>query len=138
MAKTAPRKKKKATPSPAAKKRGKADVNMLCDVIIDSIQDKKGEEIVLLDLRSIPDTPADFFIICSAAATVQAKAIADHVGYRTKEELNDKPWHIEGYLGLEWVLMDYVNIVVHIFLKHKRDYYELEDLWSDAKTKKIK
>lgn len=120
----------------ARKKNKKDDILKLSDLIIDSIQDKKGEQIVRLDLRKIEDSAADFFIICSADATVQVKAIADHIAEKTKEKLNDKPWHIEGYSNLEWVLMDYVNIVVHIFIKRRREFYQLEDLWSDADIQK--
>jgi ribosome-associated protein len=93
---------------------------------------KKGENIVSIDLRNIPDAAADFFIICDAASTVQVKAIADNVMQHTQEKLHEKPWHSEGLQHAEWVLLDYVDTVVHIFLKPQRRFYQLEELWSDA------
>jgi ribosome-associated protein len=101
-------------------------------VIIQSIQEKKGENIISIDLRNIPDAVSDFFIICDATSTTQVKAIADHVEKKTTEVLGENPWHSEGYANLQWVLLDYVDTVVHIFHKPQRDFYQLEELWSDA------
>ena len=111
------------------KKKAALSVN---DVIIQSIKDKKGENIVSIDLRNIPDTISDYFIICDADNTTQVKAIAEHVMEETQKRLGEKPWHKEGLREMEWVLIDYVNTVVHIFHKPTRKFYQLEELWSDG------
>jgi ribosome-associated protein len=110
----------------------KTEVAGLNDLILQAIQDKKGEQIVSLDLRKIKDAVADYFIICEASSTVQVKAIADHVVEHTRKTIGEMPWHTEGQHNLEWVLIDYVNVVVHVFLKEVRRFYQLEELWSDA------
>jgi len=101
-------------------------------VIIKAIQDKKGESIVSLDMRKIPEAVADFFIICEAGANVQVKAIADSVQDLVKQECGEMPYRHEGYQALQWVLVDYVNVVVHIFQKETRKFYRLEEMWSDG------
>jgi ribosome-associated protein len=101
-------------------------------VIIQSIQEKKGENIITIDLRSIPDAVTDFFIICDAESTTQVRAIAGNVIEKTKKISDENPWHVEGLQHAEWILLDYVDIVVHIFLKPLRRFYQLEELWSDA------
>ena len=100
--------------------------------IINAIHEKKGEYIVSLDLRKIPEAVADFFIICEASSSTQVKAISDHVEHLVKEVLKEAPYHHEGYHGLHWVLIDYVNIVVHVMLPETRKFYKLEEMWSDA------
>lgn len=100
--------------------------------IIRAIQDKKGENIVALDLRKIPEAAADFFIICEAGSGTQVKAIADFIEERVKEETRETPYRVEGMTALQWVLIDYVNIVVHIFLPENRKFYRLEEMWDDA------
>ena len=102
--------------------------------IIQSIQEKKGEYIVALDLRKIPEAVADFFVICEAGSTTQVKAIADYVEFHTKEVLNESPYKHEGHQGMQWVLIDYVNIVVHVMLPETRKFYKLEEMWSDAES----
>lgn len=109
----------------------KAKVN-LQDVIVNSIKDKKGGNIVSLDLTHINDAIANCFIICEAESTVQVKAIAEHIEEQTKSILDEGPWHKEGLQRMEWVLLDYVDCVVHIFLPQVREYYQLEELWHDA------
>jgi ribosome-associated protein len=101
-------------------------------VIIKAIQDKKGENVVSLDMRKIPEAVADFFIICDANANVQVKAIADSVEDLVKKECGELPYRHEGYQALQWVLVDYVNVVVHIFQKETRKFYRLEEMWSDG------
>ena len=110
----------------------KRDIPELNDSIIESIQDKKGRGIVCLDLTQINDAITDFFIICEADSTTQVKAISDHITKNVKDKTGEVPWHTEGYENLEWVLVDYVNVVVHIFHHTKREFYQLEELWSDA------
>jgi ribosome-associated protein len=104
----------------------------LLDNIIESIQNKKGENVISLDLRNLLDAPAKFFVICDAESTTQVKAIADHVAEEARVKMNERPWHIEGLLHAQWILIDFVDIVVHIFLKPLRAFYQLEELWSDA------
>lgn len=101
-------------------------------VITKAIQDKKGENIISLDLRKIPEASADFFIICEASSTVQVKAIADNVEVEVKNECGENPYHHEGHTALQWVLVDYVNVVVHVFQTETRKFYRLEEMWSDA------
>ncbi len=104
----------------------------LFKTIIGAIQNKKGENIVSLDLKKIPEAVADFFIICEANNTTQVKAIADNVEYEVKNLLGEFPYKHEGHQALQWILIDYVNVVVHVFLTENRKYYRLEDMWSDA------
>ena len=100
--------------------------------IIHSIQEKKGEKIVSLDLRKIPEAVADFFIICEATNNIQLKAIADFVEVDVKKKCGEPPYKHEGFKSEHWILIDYVTIVVHIMLPEPRKFYQLEELWSDA------
>lgn len=100
--------------------------------IITAIQEKKGEHIISLDLRKINEAVADFFIICEADNQPQLRAIADKIEERVKEKCSEKPYHHEGYQKLQWVLIDYVNVVVHVMLPGSRKFYKLEEMWSDA------
>lgn len=100
--------------------------------IIKAIQDKKGENIVSLDLRKIPEAVADFFIICQANNTTQLKAIADFIEYEVKHKCEETIYKHEGQQGLQWILIDYVNIVVHVMMPEARKFYRLEEMWSDA------
>ncbi len=104
----------------------------LFKTILQAIQEKKGEQIVSLDLRKIPEAVSDFFIICQATSTTQVKAIADHVEHLVKENCDEIPYRQEGRMALQWVLVDYVNVVVHIFQPENRKFYRLEEMWSDA------
>lgn len=109
----------------------------LITVIIKGIDDVKGESIQLLDLREVENAVCDYFIICSGNSNTQVNAISGSVQKVVSKELKDKPWHIEGQGNSEWILMDYVNVVVHVFQKHVRDYYDIESLWGDAKITEI-
>lgn len=109
----------------------------LIAVIIKGIDDVKGEDIQLLDLREIDNTVCDYFIICSGNSNTQVNAISGSVQKVVSKELKDKPWHVEGQNNSEWILMDYVNVVVHIFQKHVREFYDIESLWGDAKITQI-
>lgn len=100
--------------------------------IITAIQDKKGENIISLDLRKINEAVADFFIICEAGSQPQIRAIAEHIEQKVKEECRENPYHHEGYKALQWVLIDYVNVVIHVMLPETRKFYKLEDMWSDG------
>jgi ribosome-associated protein len=102
----------------------------LFTTIIDAIREKKGEAIISLDLTTIDEAVADFFILCEAQSHVQIGAIADNIEYVVERECGEKPYHIER--GDQWTLVDYVNVVVHIFNREHRKFYDIENLWADA------
>jgi ribosome-associated protein len=104
----------------------------LFKTIIHAIQEKKGEKIVSLDLKKIPEAVTDFFIICEASNPIQLKAIADFVEQEVKKKCGETPYKHEGRQGEQWILIDYVNVVVHIMLPDPRKFYRLEEMWSDA------
>ena len=114
-----------------AKKHSSAD--QLITAILAGIEDVKGKEITILDLREIENTVCDYFIVCEGTSNTQVNAIVNSVQKKVSKELKDNPWHVEGSDNAEWVLIDYVNIVVHVFQKHIRQYYDIESLWGDAK-----
>ena len=105
--------------------------------IIKGIEEVKGSDIDILDLRDIENTVCDYFIICNGNSNTQVNAIVNSVQKIVSKELKDKPWHVEGSDNAEWVLMDYVDIVVHVFQKHVREFYNIEGLWGDAKITSI-
>ncbi len=109
----------------------------LLTLIIKGIEDVKGSDISILDLREIENTVCDYFVICTGGSNTQVKAISGSVQKVVSKEIHEKPWHVEGEEVAEWVLMDYVSIVVHIFQKHIREYYDIESLWGDAKIVQI-
>ncbi len=100
--------------------------------IIKAIQEKKGENIVSLDLRQIPEAVADFFILCEANSNTQVRAIADFVADEVHKQLDEDPYKHEGFTAQQWILVDYVNVVVHVFQPETRKFYNLEEMWSDA------
>jgi ribosome-associated protein len=102
--------------------------------IIHAIKEKKGEHIVSLDLRKIPEAVADFFIICEASSTTQVKAIADFVQEHVRSTVEDTPFHSEGQQTAHWILIDYVNVVVHKMQPETRKFYKLEEMWMDAES----
>ena len=104
----------------------------LNDLIIDSIQDIKGKNILKLDLRDLDDAPTNYFIICEGDSNTQVKAIADNIYGRLKKEANNLPSHYEGQQNATWICLDYFDTVIHVFSREARAFYELEDLWSDA------
>jgi ribosome-associated protein len=100
--------------------------------IIQAIQEKKGEKIITLDLRKIQEAVADFFIVCEAGSTTQVRAIADFIESEVKDKCGEMPYMHEGRQVLQWVIIDYINVVVHIMLPESRRFYKLEEMWSDA------
>jgi ribosome-associated protein len=112
----------------------KINNDQLITEIIKGIEDVKGTDIQLFDLREIENTVTDYFVICSGNSNTQVSAISNSVQKLVSKELQDKPWHIEGESNAEWILMDYVNVVVHVFQKQTREFYDLESLWGDAKV----
>lgn len=114
-----------------------ADADQLIACIISGIEDVKGQNIKILDLREIENMVCDYFVICDGTSNTQVNAIVNSIQKKVSKELKDKPWHVEGSDNAEWVLMDYVNVVVHVFQKRTREYYNIEALWGDAKTTEI-
>ena len=108
-------------------------ITELTDVIIDCIQDIKGKNIVKMDLRDLDDAATDFFIICEGDSSTQISGIAGNVERRLKNEYGIRPSRVEGKQNANWILVDYFDIVVHVFYPETRKFYEIEDLWSDAK-----
>ncbi|MFT3826751.1 MAG: ribosome silencing factor [Chitinophagaceae bacterium] len=104
----------------------------LFKAIIHAIQEKKGEHIMSLDLRKIPEAVADFFIVCEAGSTTQLRAIAGFIEQHVKDVTKEEPYHHEVQHTAQWLIIDYVNIVVHIMLPETRKFYKLEEMWSDA------
>jgi ribosome-associated protein len=104
--------------------------------IIQAIQDKKAQNIISLDLRKIPEAVADFFIVCEGGSTTQVKAIADCVEEEVRKNCEELPYKHEGRTSMQWVLIDFVNVVVHVMLPESRRFYKLEDMWSDAPLEK--
>jgi ribosome-associated protein len=108
----------------------------LVEEIINGLREKKGKHIVTLDLRKIENSITEFFVIASGDSNTHVNALAGSVEEEVRKALKDKPWHIEGTTNAEWVLLDYVNVVVHIFQREQREHYNIEGLWADAVSKK--
>ena len=117
--------------------KNQADAEQIVSEIIKGIEEVKGQEIQILDLRDIENTVCDYFVICSGTSNTQVNAIVNSVQKLVSKSLKEKPWHIEGSDNAEWVLMDYVHVVVHVFQKHIREFYDIEGLWGDAKSVSI-
>ena len=120
-----------------AKKATKEYSEVLTEAVVDGMQEIKAHDIVVLDMRQIENAMADFFVICHGNSNTQVEAIARSVEKVTAEQVSEKPWHIEGAGNSKWILMDYVDVVVHIFDLETRPFYALEELWADADTKRI-
>ena len=104
----------------------------LAKSIVNAIEEKKGDNIVCLDLRGIENRVCDYFIICEGNSTTQIEAIAGSVEYLVKKELGERPYRSEGYENATWILIDYVNVIVHVFDRETRYFYNLESLWADG------
>jgi ribosome-associated protein len=110
----------------------------LSEIAVQGIQEKKGNDIVRLDLRELKSSVSDYFIICSANSSTQVKAIADSVEEEIYKNTQTDPWRKEGQETADWIILDYFDIVVHIFKTEKREFYGIEDLWGDAQTTSYK
>jgi len=110
---------------------------LLIDKIVEAMQDTKGEEILIFDLSKIENSVAETFVICSGNSNTQVSAIAGNIEKKVRNDLQDRPWHVEGNENALWILLDYVSVVVHVFQRETREYYEIEELWGDAKITKI-
>ncbi|MCB2376015.1 MULTISPECIES: ribosome silencing factor [Hymenobacter] len=113
------------------------DSDRLADVVVRGMQEKKAADIVVLNLKDLKNAVADYFIICSASSDTQLDAIARSVEEEVEKLTGQNPWQTEGRMNREWVLLDYVDVVVHIFLRDRRQFYALEELWGDAEIKYI-
>lgn len=113
------------------------EVTALAALAVEGIKEKKGQDIVSLDLRNVKNAITDYFVICHAESTTQVAAIADSVEEEIYKATGEEPWHKEGFQNAEWILLDYVSVVIHVFQKEKRDFYAVESLWADAEVSKI-
>ena len=107
----------------------------LTQTIVQGIQEKKGHNIISLNLSKLGNSVSNYFVICHGNTKVQVEAIADSIEEHVRKKLGDKPWHKEGFENAEWILLDYVDVVVHIFQESSRTFYNLEKLWADAQIK---
>ncbi len=120
-----------------AKKKIVADSELLSNIIVRGMQEKKATDIVVMDLRKLKNAVADFFVVCSGNSEKQIDAIADSVDEEVHKTLKENPWHVEGKKNKEWMLLDYINVVVHVFKKDRREFYAIERLWGDAEVTEI-
>lgn len=120
-----------------AKKKKALNSEDLCEAIVKGMQEKKASDIVVVDLRKIKNAVADFFVISSGSSDKQLEAISDSVDDEVFKALKENPWHTEGKNNKEWMLLDYISVVAHIFRKDKRQHYALEKLWGDAEITEI-
>jgi ribosome-associated protein len=113
------------------------EAEVLANIAAVGMEEKKGVDIVIMDLRKLKSAFADFFVICHGSSDRQVEAIADSVEDEVRKATGERPLHREGAAQAEWVLLDYVNVVVHVFQEEKRSFYGIEELWGDAETKKF-
>ena len=116
----------------------KSESEKLAEIIVNGIQEKKGKQIVSLNLSEIPNSVCNYFVICHGISKVQVESIAESVEETARKKLNAKLWHKEGFENAEWILLDFVDVVVHIFQENTRTFYKLENLWADAELKEFK
>lgn len=120
-----------------AKKRKDGSSKKLCDAIVKGMVEKKAADILVMDLRKVKNAVADFFVICSGGSDKQLDAIAQSVDEEVYKAVKENPWHVEGKSNKEWVLLDYFDVVAHIFRKDRREFFALEKLWGDAEMTEI-
>ena len=113
------------------------DSDKLADVVVLGMQEKKALDIVVMNLKELKNAVADYFIICSASSDTQIDAIARSVEEEVEKLTGQNPWQTEGRTNREWVLLDYVDVVVHVFLRDRRKFYALEELWGDAQIRYV-
>lgn len=112
-------------------------IRQLVETIVEGMQDIKAKDIAILDLTGLKNAVTDYFVIATGDSSTQVEGMASSVVRKTRTDLKEKPWHEEGVGNSEWILLDYVNVVVHIFYRETRDFYNLEDLWADAQRTDI-
>ncbi len=123
---------KKASPP-----KRKVDSEKLSKAVVKGMQEKKATDIVVLDLRNVKNAIADFFVLCSGGSDKQLDAISESIDEQVYKAVKENPWHTEGKNNKEWMLLDYINVVAHVFRKDRRQYYALEKLWGDAEITEI-
>lgn len=111
----------------------KSQTEQLAGYVAEGIAEKKGKEILLLDLREVTNSVSDIFVVCHGTSRTQVEAIADSIREFVGKKTGERPWHSEGFENSEWILLDYVDVVAHVFLQDARAFYQLEKLWADAK-----
>lgn len=114
------------------KKKKNQEESKLLDAIIHGIEEKKGTDIVILNLENIPNSICSHFVICTGSSSTQVEALADSITEEVQKALKIKPWHVEGYENKQWILIDYIDVVVHVFQPDVREFYGIEELWADA------
>ncbi|WP_114778391.1 ribosome silencing factor [Botryobacter ruber] len=115
-----------------------ANSDILAELVVKGMQEKKASDIVVMNLKSLKNAVSDYFVIASATSDTQLDAIATSIEEEVYKAIHQNPWQSEGRINKEWVLLDYVDVVAHIFLKDKREFYALEELWGDARIEHIK
>lgn len=123
--------------SPKVKKIEIISTEEMVDCVVQGIQEKKGMDIVVMDLRSIENNFTDYFVVCSGSSDTQIDAISDSIEKEMQTKLGIRPHSMEGKSSKEWVLIDYFDVIVHVFIKDKRHFFQIEDLWGDAKFTRI-
>ncbi|MCX7743908.1 MAG: ribosome silencing factor [Flavobacteriales bacterium] len=119
------------------KKKKNQEESKLLDAIIHGIEEKKGTDIVILDLENIPNSICSYFVICTGSSSTQVEALADSITEEVHKALKIKPWHVEGYENKQWILIDYIDVVVHVFQPDVREFYGIEELWADAALTRV-
>jgi ribosome-associated protein len=109
-----------------------SESELLCKAIVEGMQENKARNIVVMDLRHLNSAVCDFFVICSGDSSTHVDGISNAISRYTRKTLQEKPWHIEGKNNSEWILLDYIDVVAHVFYKDARGFYQIEDLWADA------
>ena len=113
-------------------KKTNSESTELCEVIVEGMKENKANDIVVLDLRHLESAVCDYFVLCSGDSTTHVDGISNAVTRYVRKSIKEKPWHIEGKTNSDWILLDYINVVGHIFYKEARSFYDIEELWSDA------
>ncbi|HEY6159670.1 MAG TPA: ribosome silencing factor [Bacteroidia bacterium] len=131
-------KQPKKTQAKKTVKKKKNESTVLAEAVIEGLQEKKGREIAWLNLQKIEGAVCDHFIICEAGSTTQIEALSRSVEETVQKRTGQKPWHSEGKQNAQWILIDYVSVVVHIFQSEMRQFYNLEGLWADAEVMEVK
>jgi ribosome-associated protein len=116
-----------------AKRKAGSDSSKLSEIIVKGMQEKKASDIVVMDLRKVKNAVADYFIVCSGNSDKQLDAIADSIDQEVYKSLKENPWHIEGKNNKEWMILDYISVVAHVFRRDRRSFYMIEKLWGDAR-----
>jgi ribosome-associated protein len=119
------------------KKKKTNDSEKLSKAVVAGMQEKKAQDIVVMDMREIKNAVADFFVICSGSSDKQLEAIARSIDEEVEKKMKESPWHIEGKNNKEWMILDYISVVAHVFRKDRREFYALERLWGDAHITEI-